>query len=129
MMNKTLIMAFLFVSLAAGTGVFLAKTDFTAGIFKPVQAKFVVSMTPGAFEPPAVNVFRNTNVCFKNKDKKARWPASNIHPTHAIFPEFDPGAPVPSGKTWCFIFKRTGIWRFHDHLFPELNGVVNVRGK
>ncbi|HLD71180.1 MAG TPA: hypothetical protein VI873_01020 [Candidatus Peribacteraceae bacterium] len=129
MQRKTLVTASVIILLAAVGGVYIAKSKIQLSILQPAHATFMVKMTPGAFDPSEVSVFKNTNVCFENEDTEARWPASNIHPTHAIFPEFDPGTPIAPGKTWCFQFTKTGIWRMHDHLFPEITGVVNVRGK
>ena len=54
------------------------------------------------------------------------WPASNIHPTHMIYPEFDAKRPVASGKDWSFTFTKKGTWRYHDHLNPEATGTVVV---
>jgi hypothetical protein len=83
-------------------------------------------MTPNAFEPTTLNIKQNQQVCFENDDTDGRWPASNIHPTHEIYSEFDPKTPVKPGATWCFTFGRIGIWKFHDHLFPELVGTITV---
>ena len=130
MRRKTLITASVLMLLAASTGVFVAKSHLSvASVLQPVQVTETITMAAGAFEPKEISIFKKTNVCFKNEDDAERWPASNIHPTHGIFPEFDPKGPVAPGDTWCFQFKRTGIWRFHDHLFPELTGVITVRGK
>lgn len=85
-----------------------------------------VDMRKNLFDPAKLTVKKGTKVCFVNSDTEARWPASNIHPTHDIFPEFDPQKPVRSGDTWCYVFGKPGIWQFHDHLFPELVGSVTV---
>lgn len=90
----------------------------------PVAA--TIRMTSGAFEPTTVTVNKGEKVCWVNEDPEARWPASNIHPTHEIYSAFDPKGPVRSGATWCFTFDQAGIWKFHDHLFPELVGTVTV---
>lgn len=83
-------------------------------------------MTSGAFTPATLSIRTGQQVCWVNYDSEGRWPASNIHPTHEIYPEFDPSKPMKPGETWCFVFKKPGIWKFHDHLFPELIGTVNV---
>jgi hypothetical protein len=86
-------------------------------------------MTSESFVPPKLTVKKNRKVCFRNEDTEAHWPASNIHPTHRIYPEFDPKVPVNPSNEWCFTFKLSGIWRYHDHLFPDRTGVVEVKGK
>lgn len=83
-------------------------------------------MISAGFDPETVTVKKGTEVCYVNEDMEARWPASNIHPTHEIYSDFDPKTPVRSGDTWCFDFTKSGIWKFHDHLFPEFVGTVNV---
>lgn len=83
-------------------------------------------MQPGQFAPRAVTIRQGDTVVFENRDGKARWPASNIHPTHHIYPDFDPRAAVPPGGTWGFTFARVGVWNFHDHLDPDVAGSVVV---
>jgi len=56
------------------------------------------------------------------------WPASNIHPTHAIYPELDAKKPIRPGEAWAFTFDRVGYWRIHNHLAPEKGGLVVVQG-
>ena len=56
----------------------------------------VIEMTSNGFEPQKITIDKNSSIIFINKDKVARWPASNVHPTHEIYPEFDPhGDPIP----------------------------------
>lgn len=86
----------------------------------------VVRMTAEGFAPPRLSVTTGTEVTFVNAGPDDRWPASNIHPTHAIYSAFDPRRPIPPGGSWAFVFDRAGIWRYHDHLAPSLTGVVTV---
>lgn len=83
-------------------------------------------MTENGFEPASIIVDLNTVVIFENKDTRDRWPASNIHPTHSIYPEFDPKKPLNPGASWQFKFEKAGIWRYHDHLYPEFSGEIKV---
>lgn len=85
-----------------------------------------VIMNKDSFEPEALTIKKCTKVIFKNQDKVLRWPASNLHPTHGIYPEFDPKQPVEAGKDWSFVFDRVGSWRYHDHLAPSTRGTVVV---
>jgi len=85
-----------------------------------------IRMVSTGFDPATLSVKQGTDVCFVNEDIRARWPASNIHPTHEIYSDFDPKKPVPSGETWCFTFTKSGIWNMHDHLLPEFVGTVTV---
>lgn len=85
-----------------------------------------VRMTTGAIAPDPVAIKKGQTVCWVNEDSVNRWPASNIHPTHGIYPEFDSKGELGPQERWCFIFKRAGIWTYHDHIFPEIVGTVNV---
>lgn len=85
-----------------------------------------IVMKEESFEPETLTIQKCTKVIFKNQDKVARWPASNLHPTHGIYPEFDPLEPVKAGEDWSFVFDKSGNWKYHDHLFPSIRGVIIV---
>ena len=86
----------------------------------------VIRQTENGYEPSEVTVKKGTRVVFLNETKNEIWPASNLHPTHNIFPEFDPKQPFGAGTAWGFVFQKTGEWKFHDHLRPNRQGVVKV---
>lgn len=86
----------------------------------------IVIMKEDGFEPAKVNIDENSTILFLNKDKVNRWPASNIHPTHDIYPEFDPAKPIPPGSSWVFKPKKVGEWKYHDHLLPHQRGTIIV---
>ena len=86
----------------------------------------VVKMTPNGFEPNEITIDENTSLNFVNKDTVARWPASDLHPTHDVFPEFDPKKPIPPGEIWIFKPGKVGDWKFHDHERPHFKGVLHV---
>ncbi len=85
-----------------------------------------VLMKEDRFEPENLTVKKGTTVTFKNEDKVARWPASNIHPTHTIYPEFDPLKPIEPGQQWSFKFDKVGTWKDHDHLIPSIRGIITI---
>ena len=86
----------------------------------------VIEMVPDGFIPSEITIDINSSVIFVNKDKQARWPASNVHPTHEIYPEFDPRKPIPPGESWAFNPKKVGEWKFHDHIFSHMRGTIIV---
>lgn len=86
----------------------------------------IIAMDETGFAPNVVSIELGQTVCWKNTGSTSHWPASNIHPTHDIYPEFDPKKGITAGEQWCFAFDRPGIWRFHDHLEAQFSGVVNV---
>jgi hypothetical protein len=85
-----------------------------------------VQIRDEGFVPPTLHVGRGTVVVFENRGAKPHWPASNIHPTHHIYPEFDAKRALEPGERWVFRFDRAGQWGFHDHLTPELAGRIVV---
>lgn len=86
----------------------------------------VVEMTAWGFQPQSVTLDTSSTIIFVNKDSKPHWPASDVHPTHDLYPEFDPQKEIPRGKSWPFRPKKVGVWRFHDHLFPHIKGTLVV---
>ncbi len=86
----------------------------------------VIEMTADGFVPQEVTIDVNASVIFVNKDTKYRWPASNTHPTHELYPEFDPKRAIAPGQSWAFKPKRVGTWRYHDHLSPHQRGMLIV---
>lgn len=89
----------------------------------------IVKMTANGFEPQEITLDTNSAVIFINEDKVQHWPASDIHPTHDLYPEFDPKRPIEPGKDWAFKPKRAGEFKFHDHLFPHFRGTLMVEGE
>ncbi|MBI4033221.1 MAG: cupredoxin domain-containing protein, partial [Candidatus Blackburnbacteria bacterium] len=86
----------------------------------------VVKMTSRTFEPAEITVDQNATIIFVNQDEIPRWPASNIHPTHELYPEFDPKREIKPGETWSFKPKNPGTWKYHDHLNPHIRGIITV---
>mgnify|MGYP000190311201 CR=1 FL=1 len=85
-----------------------------------------VLITPTGFKPDELAVVKGTTVRFINNDTKQRWPASDIHPTHDLYPEFDPKSPVETSASWQFTFEKVGEWKYHDHLLPHQKGTITV---
>lgn len=102
----------------------------------------VVYMTDSGFAPESIEVALGTHVIFKNKSNRTFWPASNLHPTHSIYPHsgiekcgtaeaeriFDACREVASGESYGFVFDEVGTWQYHDHVSGTMNGTVTVRG-
>lgn len=93
------------------------------------QKIFIIHMTHEGFVPREAIVSKNTLVKFINDTDKKRWPASNPHPTHDIYSEFDPQQPIPPKQTWSFTALKVGQWKYHDHEFPHMRGTLTVIGK
>ncbi|MBI5614194.1 cupredoxin domain-containing protein [Candidatus Gottesmanbacteria bacterium] len=103
------------------------RNSVTRGGSKRVVTNSVtISMREDEYIPNSLTVKKGTKVVFFNATSVARWPASNLHPSHLMYPEFDPKEPVLPGKSWDFVFGKIGTWEMHDHLAPYITGVITV---
>lgn len=94
-----------------------------------IPASVVVVQTNDGFSPQEVIIKKGGSVTFRNISDKPFWPASDSHPEHTRYPEFDAKKPILPGEEWVFIFDQAGAWRYHDHLVHEIRGKVIVAGK
>lgn len=88
-----------------------------------------IHRTSEGFVPSHVYVRVGDTVRFVSDDTTRFWPASDNHPTHQLYSEFDSKKPVEPGESWSFTFTRAGTWRFHDHMKSESIGDIVVQGK
>lgn len=100
------------------------KTQESVAINGKVTAKII--MQDDKYTPNEVTIKAGEAIIFVNKSSSNRWPASNIHPSHELYPEFDPKRELKPGESWTFTFKNTGKWRMHDHLAPYIKGIITV---
>lgn len=85
-----------------------------------------IVLTPEGYMPREITIKKGTKVTFTNTTGKPHWPASNLHPTHNIYSEFDPREPVPHDESWAFVFERVGRHNFHDHIRAYYVGTIYV---
>ncbi|MEX2033110.1 MAG: hypothetical protein WD889_00930 [Candidatus Colwellbacteria bacterium] len=93
----------------------------------PSAAKLEVVYTASGFSPKTLIVKTGDTVLFKNNSGRDFWPASAVHPTHTLYPEFDAKRAISSGGSYSFTFTRTGSWKYHDHLNPGATGTITVQ--
>jgi len=91
-----------------------------------LQDEVVVSMTDEGFTPTAVSLPVGGTVMFVNNGQGLHWPASDVHPTHEILPDFDAKRGLTTGERYSYTFTEPGNWRFHDHLHPSFTGTINI---
>lgn len=77
------------------------------------------------FEPSVLTVRAGTTVTFRSRGKPF-WPASNFHPLHVLYPEFDAKRQIEPGGEFSFTFGKIGRWRYHNHLQAAHGGVIIV---
>ena len=130
------------------SGLMLVVTSLTFLLARSVAAHTVsqegvsVIHMDGGFDPKEVTIKQGETVIFENIGKDRHWPASNIHPTHRLYPGsgiekcgtdeeeriFDACRGLNPGGSYSFTLNKPGLWRFHDHLIPSHKGSVTVIG-
>ena len=98
-------------------------------LFRPFHHTHTVVLRADAFHPAQLTVRPGDSVLFTTDIGESFWPASNLHPSHEIYPDFDPKKPIDENASWRFTFTRDGMWRYHDHLHPNYQGTVTVANK
>ncbi len=104
-------------------GQFSGEDDITS----PDVAVFEVSYDGTSFTPKTITIKQGDIVVFKNNSNKDFWPASNNHPSHTLYPEFDPKKSIAPGGKFEFKFLKTGTWGFHDHKNDDATGTIIVK--
>ncbi|MCY4134573.1 MAG: hypothetical protein OXG30_06620 [bacterium] len=100
--------------------------DTASGPASGESASHRVVYGESGFEPNRIEIAAGDAVLFVNSSEEYFWPASNIHPTHEILPEFDPERPLEPGSSWTHRFDKPGQWYYHNHLSPDEGGLVSV---
>jgi plastocyanin len=94
--------------------------------FYGTSQEFTVTLGENGFEPETLIISKGDTVIFRTTRDKTFWPASDLHPTHGIYSEFDPREPIDSRESWSFRFTKKGTWKYHDHLFSAYRGIIVV---
>ena len=87
---------------------------------------YTVELREEGFYPQELTIQKGQTVGFITKKNKEFWPASNIHPSHTIYSEFDSGEPVEPQESWSFQFDKVGTWKYHKHLASYYTGTIIV---
>lgn len=125
MSKKLSLILFILLTLLALSALFIS-----IGLVKPFSPQgkiYEVVLTESGFIPKDITIDHGDSIKFSTTLKEPFWPASDLHPTHGIYPEFDPQEPIEPDKSWTFQFLKSGRWRFHDHLQPILRGTIVVQ--
>ncbi|OHA17378.1 MAG: hypothetical protein A3G52_03755 [Candidatus Taylorbacteria bacterium RIFCSPLOWO2_12_FULL_43_20] len=92
-----------------------------------IEEIFVIYTKEG-FNPKSITVNKGQTVRFINESATPMSVASNDHPTHNIYPEFDQYKTDARGKSvFDFTFDKTGEWQYHNHLQANHEGTVIVK--
>ena len=103
----------------------VSDTSNTNTVMEP-KTVIVAIGADGKFTPDLVKIKKGEIVTWKNTTDRFIWPASAIHPTHQIYPEFDAKKGIAPGEEYSFTFDKAGIWKYHDHLRASTFGTIEV---
>jgi plastocyanin len=101
----------------------------------------IIKITANGFEPKEVEITKGKKVTWINEQPNPSWPASDVHPTHEVYPGssikkcgtpeqnkiFDACHGLKQGESWSFVFNEVGEWYYHDHLNPSWKGEIVVK--
>ena len=87
----------------------------------------IVELSNDGYSPKDLTIQKGETVKFTTTRDKHFWPASSLHPSHRIYPDFDPQEAIAAEESWSFTFKKVGNWRYHDHISPYFTGEIEVR--
>ncbi len=101
----------------------------TSGTVANVNSKgeYIVTYNGVNFSPKTLTIAAGKSVVFINQSSKSMWVASDPHPSHDNYPEFDEDKTVGTGGTFHFTFVKTGVWGFHNHNNPSATGTILVK--
>lgn len=85
-----------------------------------------IVLTENGFSPREVILRRGTRITFSTTRNAPFWPASNSHPVHELYPEFDPDRQIEPDEKWSFVVDKPGTWGFHDHIRAYYRGTLYV---
>lgn len=90
-------------------------------------AVFKVVYDGASFAPKIVNARKGDIVVFENSSLGEFWVASDPHPTHTGYPEFNSDKGLPPGESFSFKFEKSGTFGYHNHLNSSIFGEVVVK--
>lgn len=100
----------------------------------------IIIITDDGFSPDTIDIHVGTKVTWVNKGNAQHWPASDVHPTHKLYPGsgiekcgtvdekniLDACHGLEGSGRYTFTFNKPGRWSVHDHLYPGLTMLVEV---
>lgn len=119
--------AILLVVIVGGGFLFFSKSPTNSNYLDLTDKSVIeVILSDNGFVPDRFSIKKGTKVVFRTNRGKQFWPASNIHPSHSIYSEFDPKRPLEPYEEWSFVFDNVGEWGFHDHIRSYFVGKIQV---
>ena len=101
--------------------------------------EFTIEMSDDGFSVESLTVKAGDTVTWVATDNSLRWPATDVHPSHTLYPGssisdcgkedveiFDSCGKLRKGESFSFTFNEVGEWAYHDHLDTRATGTIIV---
>jgi plastocyanin len=90
------------------------------------KQELTVVYTNEGYTPKQLTIKKGDTVKFINMSDRRVWTASDEHPAHTIYPEFDQKTAAPKLNEYTFKFEKVGTWGYHNHVFSSHIGTITV---
>jgi len=114
----------------------VANEDTSSNTETTNETSNIIKYTNNGFEPKTITIKKGDTVRFVNEGGLGMWVASDIHPTHSIYPEksdsdclgsaFDQCSASGKDTFYEFTFDEVGSWKFHNHVRANHTGTIIV---
>lgn len=98
---------------------------------KPLSGTATVTYSDKGFSPAEITITKGTTITFDNQTEIPMWVASDPHPDHTDYPEFDVirvNGQYPEPKNgFSFTFDLPGTWTYHNHTMPGHTAKITVK--
>lgn len=95
-----------------------------------VPEAITITYDESGFSPASITVAKGATITFANNSAMPLWVASNPHPAHTDYPEFDTaeilGRMPKMEENFSFTFEKTGTWQYHNHTASTDTGTEGV---
>ncbi len=106
------------------------KTSLKQDIKKSMpQVYKIVLYSADGFLPASVTIKPGEKIVFRNQSDVSMWVASDPHPVHSSYQEFDALKGYSAGEQYSFTFMQKGTWTYHNHLNPSHVGTIMVNNE
>ena len=113
--------------------------DETDRMMEKSGEEHTVNYSSAGYTPREITIKVGDTVNFVNTDGSAVWTATDVHPTHTLYPGsdikkcFDKSGEVPfdqckreTSGTYSYTFMEVGSWSYHNHVMAGHGGKIIV---
>jgi len=126
------ILAVVLILVAVGSGIYYFQNNITVSpedqriTNELIKEELTIVYNNDGFYPQEITIRKGDTIRFINQSDRKMWVASDNHPAHDIYPEFDQKDISLRGTEYKFKFDKTGTWGFHNHMFSSHVGKIIV---